>query len=86
MAFTIPLVPPRKVQCAEDPLLPRFFYDEVIHKEEELGCGLFGSTNKARFKRDTVAIKDFILDGMGRGWNGGKFFKRGKNIRKSQSP
>ena len=56
MAVTIPFVPPKKVSFFEDPLLPIFFYDEVI-KEEELSCGSFGSTDKARFKGDTVAIK-----------------------------
>ena len=56
MAFTVPFVPPKEVSFSEDPLLPKFFYDEVI-KEEELGCGSFGSTDKARFKGDNVAIK-----------------------------
>ena len=59
MAFTTPFVPPKKVSLPEDPLLPIFFYDEVI-KEEELGRGSFCSTYKARFKGDAVAIKEFI--------------------------
>ena len=29
-------------------------------KEEELGRGLFGSTVKARFKGDTVTMKEII--------------------------
>ena len=56
MAFTIPFVPPKKISFPEDPLLPKFFYDEVVD-EEELGRGSFWSTYKARFKGDTVAIK-----------------------------
>ena len=59
MAFTIPFVPPTEVSFPEDPLLPKFFYDEVI-KEEELGRGSIGFTYKARFKGETVAIKEFI--------------------------
>ena len=59
MAFTIPVVPPKKVSFPENPLLPKFHDDEVI-REEELGRGSFGSTEKARFKGDTVAIKEFI--------------------------
>ena len=43
---------------------------------EELGRGYFGSTHKARFKGDTVAIKEFIR----RKWDelGGKIWKRQK--------
>ena len=59
MAFTIPIAPPKKVSFPEDPLLPKFYYDEVI-REEELGRGSFGSTERARFKGDTVVIKEFI--------------------------
>ena len=59
MAFTIRFVLPKKVSFPEDPLLPKLFYDEVI-KEEELGRGSFGSTDKAHFKGDTIAIKEFI--------------------------
>ena len=56
MAFTIPNFLPKNASFPKDPLLPKFFYDEVI-KEEKLGCGSFGSTYKACFKEDTVAIK-----------------------------
>ena len=59
MAFTILFVPPKKVSIPEDPLLAKFFYDEVV-REEEPGRGSFGSTYKARFKGDTVPIKEFI--------------------------
>ena len=38
----------------------KFFNDESIIKGEELGRGSFGSTVKARFKEDTVTIKEII--------------------------
>ena len=46
MAFAIPFVPTKKVSFPKDPLLPKFFYDDVV-KEENLGRGSFGSTYKA---------------------------------------
>ena len=49
----------KKALFPEDSLLPKFFYGEFM-KEEELGGGSFGSTDKLRLKRDTVAIKKFI--------------------------
>ena len=49
---------------------------------EELGRGYFGSTDKARFKGDTVATKEFIRSK----WDEtGEIIERGKNIRKTQS-
>ena len=49
----------KKASFAEDPLLPKLFYGEFM-KAEELGGGSFGSTDKLRLKRDTVAIKEII--------------------------
>ena len=59
MAFAIPFILPKKVSFPEDLLLPKFCYDEFV-KTEELAHVSFGSTHKARFKGDTVAIKEFI--------------------------
>ena len=57
MAFKIAFVPSKKVSFAEDPLPPKFFNGE---SQGGRTSGSFGSTNKARFKGDTVAIKEII--------------------------
>ena len=49
---------------------------------EELGRGSFGSTYKARFKGNTVAIIEFIWSKLD---ETGKNFERSKNIGKTQS-
>ena len=60
MAFIIWFVPLKEVSFPEDPfpLLFKLLDDEVI-KEEKLGRGSFHFTYKARFKGETVAIKEF---------------------------
>ena len=73
----------KKVSFPEKPLLPKFFYNEVI-KEEELGRGFFVSTYKVRFKRDTVAKKEFT----GSKWDetGKNNFERGKLLKSLNQP
>ena len=55
MAFTVPFVPLKEVSFPKDPfpLLPKFGDDEVIN-QTVVSC-----INKARFKEETVAIKEF---------------------------
>ena len=83
MAFAIPFIPPKKVSFPEDPLLTKFFYDEVLNVEE-LGRVLFGSTCNARFKGDTVAIQEFIQYK----WNeiGKKFLNEAKILESLNHP
>ena len=73
MAFKISFVPPKKVSFPEDPLPLKFFDDESHWGRTD---GSFGSTAKARFKGDTVAIKEII----GNKWEetGKTFWKRQK--------
>ena len=73
----------KKVSFPENPLLLKFFYNEVI-KEEELGGGFFVSTYKVRFKRDTVAKKEFIRNK----WDetGKNNFERGKLLKSLNQP
>ena len=47
-------VPPKKVSFPKDPLLTKFFYEIV--KEEKLIRDSLGSTYKAHFKEDAVAV------------------------------
>ena len=70
-------VPPKKVSFPENPLLPKFFYNEVI-KEEEL------DHEELRFKRDTVAKKEFIRNK----WDetGKNNFERGKLLKSLNQP
>ena len=64
MAFAIPFIPPKKVSFPEDPLLTKFFYDEVLN-EEELGRVLFGSTCNARLRETLLPYKNlFNTNGM----------------------
>ena len=57
MAFKIPFPPPKEVVVIpEDPSLPKFSYSELSQKES-LGRGSFGTTFKANFRGDTVAVK-----------------------------
>ena len=73
----------KKVSFPENPLLPKFFYNEVI-KEEEQGLGSFISTYTARFKRDTVTKKEFIRNI----WDetGEKIFETGKLLKSLNQP
>ena len=83
MAFTIPVLPPKKVSFSEDTLLPKFFYDEVP-KEEERGCVQFESPDKARFKGDTFAIKEFTRNKVVE--TGKKFLKKAKILESINHP
>ena len=67
----------KKVSFPENPLLPKFFYNEVI-KEEEL------DHEELRFKRDTVAKKEFIRNK----WDetGKNNFERGKLLKSLNQP
>ena len=56
---SVSFIPPKKVSSSEDPLLHKFFYNEIV-KEEELSRSSFGPTYKACFKGDIVAIEEFI--------------------------
>ena len=59
MAFKIPYIPSSELIIPEDSSLPKFCYAD-LKKEGELGRGSFGTTFKACYKGETVAVKELI--------------------------